>query len=102
MEYYQMRRPARPDYWICESVISQEGGGILLYKDAVRFASETESPWDLAEPILKQPDRVGYIIFEADIFKTDNGKNAVSRDNIMYLTSQVPSSCSKYDSIQVI
>lgn len=83
MEYYQMRPLARPGYWIRESVISQEGGGILLNKEAARFTSETNTPWDLAETILQQPERAGYIIFDADIFETDNGKNAVSKGGMV-------------------
>ncbi|AOY76241.1 FAD-dependent oxidoreductase [Clostridium formicaceticum] len=84
MEYHQMRPLATPGYWIRESVISQEGlGGILVNKDGVRFANETLKPLDLVPEVLAQKDAVAYVIFDADIYETSNGKNAVEKGKMI-------------------
>lgn len=77
MEFHQMRPLGRPGYWIREVVISGEGGGILLNKNAERFARECTSPLDLAPEILAQPDRVGYIIFDSETAELPLGQAAI-------------------------
>ncbi|SNS04776.1 fumarate reductase flavoprotein subunit [Anaerovirgula multivorans] len=84
MEFHQMRPLATPGYWIRESVISEEGiGGILVNKDGARFANETLKPLDLVPEILAQKDRVGYVIFDADVFETKNGTAAVGKGKMI-------------------
>ncbi|AKL94322.1 fumarate reductase flavoprotein subunit [Clostridium aceticum] len=84
MEYHQMRPLATPGYWIRESVISQEGlGGVLVNKDGERFANETLRPLDLVPEVLAQKDSVAYVIFDADVYATNNGKAAVERGGMI-------------------
>lgn len=83
MEFHQMRALGRPGYWIRESVISQEGGGVLLNKEGQRFVNETLSPIDLVPHVLGQTDRVGYVIFDSEVFETSNGAAAVNRGKMI-------------------
>ncbi len=80
MEYFQMRPLALNGYWYKEVIVNQEGtGGILVNTDAKRFANETMSSWDLASEILKQKERMAYIIFDTDVYNTPDGKKAVDK-----------------------
>ena len=79
MEYHQMRPLATPGYWIRETVINEEGGGILVNKEGVRFVNETLKPLALVPEILSQIDREGYIIFDADVAATKNGTAAIDK-----------------------
>lgn len=84
MEFHQMRPLATPGYWIRESVISEEGiGGILVNKDGARFTNETLKPLDLVPEVLAQKDRVGYVIFDTDVFETKNGAAAVDKGKMI-------------------
>ena len=83
MEFHQMRPLATPGYWIRESVISAEGGGLLLNKDGKRFANETLKPLDLVPEVLAQQDRVGYVIFDSEVAETNNGKAAIDKGRMI-------------------
>ncbi|QUH24627.1 flavocytochrome c [Serpentinicella alkaliphila] len=83
MEFHQMRPLATPGYWIRESVINAEGGGVLLNKDGVRFTNETLKPLDLVPQVLAQKDRVGYVIFDSEVAETSNGKAAIEKGRMI-------------------
>ncbi|MDP3487158.1 MAG: FAD-dependent oxidoreductase [Bacillota bacterium] len=96
MQYHQMRPLATPGYWIRETVLSEpEIGGILVNKEAKRFAAETLSPLQLVPQILAQTGRVGYVVFDSVVAATSNGKAAiangqmVSADTIEALASKL-------------
>jgi fumarate reductase flavoprotein subunit len=78
MKHHQMRPFATTGYWIRYGVVNTEGiGGIVVNKDAERFVAETKGAFDLVEAILKQKDRVGYLIFDAEAAELADGKAAL-------------------------
>lgn len=80
MEHFQMRPLSSNGNWYRETIVNQEGiGGILVNKDAKRFTNETMGFLDLASEILKQKDRIAYIIFDTEVFNTADGKKAVEK-----------------------
>lgn len=80
MEHHMMRPLATPGYWIRETVVSDENiGGILVNKSAVRFTNETAHRWDMVPEVAKQEGGVAYVIFDADVAETGNGKAAVDK-----------------------
>ncbi|MBB6216189.1 flavocytochrome c [Anaerosolibacter carboniphilus] len=80
MEYFQMRPLSANGHWYKEIIVNEEGkGGILVNKKAERFVDETMKPWDLGAEILKQEDRMAYIIFDTDVYNTKDGKKAVEQ-----------------------
>lgn len=83
MEFHQMRPLATPGYWIRETVINAEDGGLLVNKDGQRFADETLKPLELVPQILAQKDRVGYVIFDSVVAETSNGKAAIEKGRMI-------------------
>ncbi|SCY94491.1 FAD-dependent oxidoreductase [Alkaliphilus peptidifermentans] len=80
MEHHMMRPLATPGYWIRETVVSDEEiGGILVNKSAVRFTDETAHRWDMVPEVAKQDGGVAYVIFDADVAETGNGKAAIDK-----------------------
>jgi flavocytochrome c len=80
MEYFQMRPLSLNGYWFKEVIVNEEGkGGILVNKDGKRFVNETLTPWDLASEILKQQDRMAYVIIDSDVFATKDGAKMIDK-----------------------
>jgi flavocytochrome c len=80
MEYFQMRPLSLNGYWFKEVIVNEEGkGGILVNKDAKRFVNETLTPWDLGAEIVKQQDRMAYVIIDSDVYNTADGKKMVDK-----------------------
>lgn len=84
MEHHQMRPLATPGYWIRETVLNEEGlGGILVNASAVRFTNETLKPLELVPQILKQQDRIAYVVFDSEVAATKNGASAIKNGNMI-------------------
>lgn len=84
MEHHQMRPLATPGYWIRETVINEEGlGGILVNASAVRFTNETLKPLELVPEILKQQDRIAYVVFDSEVAATKNGTSAIKNGKMI-------------------
>ncbi len=80
MEYFQMRPLSSNGHWYKEIIVNQEGiGGILVNKDAKRFVNETMGSWDLASEILKQNERMAFVIFDTDVYNTPDGKKIIEK-----------------------
>ncbi|MDF2840183.1 MAG: hypothetical protein K0Q99_955 [Clostridia bacterium] len=80
MEHFQMRPLSLNGYWFKEVIVNEEGkGGILVNKDAKRFVDETLKPLDLASEILKQQDKMAYVVIDSDVFATKDGAKMIDK-----------------------
>lgn len=82
MEYFQVRPLSSNGNWYHERIVATEDvSGIVVNVNGERFTNETAAPRTLASEILKQPESIGYIIYDNRVLATPDGKKAFEIGN---------------------